>query len=228
MTRFFLLFAFAPLFCTCQTDPRVPPAEHPDSSTWPPLFIDDLSNAQSPEGVWTFEDGILTASEDKNIWTDNTYNNFILDLEFRNDEGTNSGVVVYCSDLENWIPNSIEIQIADDYAEKWAKSHPTWQCGAFFGRKAASRRTVKKPGEWNKMTVTCQDSMIWVMLNGEQINQMNMADFTDAKVNPDGVPAPPWLSKAPAEMAPSGYIGLQGKHAGAPIYFRNLRIKTLE
>jgi hypothetical protein len=24
-----------------------------------------------------------------------------------------------------------------------------------------------------------------------------------------------------------GYIGLQGKHAGAPIYFKNIMIKTL-
>jgi hypothetical protein len=26
----------------------------------------------------------------------------------------------------------------------------------------------------------------------------------------------------------AGHIGLPGKHAGAPIYFRNLKIKTLE
>lgn len=212
----------------CNADRGIPPEKHPDSNSWPPLFDSDLSNAQYPDGVWTFDGGVLTASEDQNIWTENTYDHFILDLEFRNDEGTNSGVVVHCSDLDNWIPNSIEIQIADDYAKKWAESHPTWQCGAFFGRKAALKRTVKKPGEWNRMTITCQDSMIWVMLNGTQINQMNMADFVDAKVNPDGVPAPPWLSKAPATMPPSGYIGLQGKHAGAPIYFRNLRIKTLQ
>ena len=39
----------------------------------------------------TFENGILTASEDQNIWTEKVYDNFILDLEFQVADGTNSG-----------------------------------------------------------------------------------------------------------------------------------------
>ena len=31
-----------------------------------------------------------------------------------------------------------------------------------------------------------------------------------------------------AELATKEHIGLQGKHGGVPIYFRNLRIKTVE
>lgn len=212
----------------CNSKQEVPPTTHPNSSDWPLLFQEDLSDAVYPEGIWTFNDGILTASEDQNIWTKNTYDNYIIDLEFKTDDGTNSGVVVYCSDKDNWIPNSIEIQIADDYAEKWAKSHPTWRCGAFFGRKAASNTMVKKPGAWNRFTITCKNNMIWIMLNGKQINEMDMNQFTDAKVNPDGTPAPSWLSNPPAELPTKGYIGLQGKHAGAPVWFRNLRLKVIE
>ena len=91
---------------------------HPDSSSWPELFASDLSNAAFPAGVWTVEDRILTASEDQAIWTDRDYENFTLDLEFMTADGTNSGVIVYCSDTANWIPNSVEIQIADDFAEE--------------------------------------------------------------------------------------------------------------
>ena len=29
-------------------------------------------------------------------------------------------------------------------------------------------------------------------------------------------------------MATGGYIGFQGKHAGAPIYFRNIRLEELK
>ncbi len=228
MTRTLFFAISLIIVAACGNKQQVPPTVHPDTSDWTPLFSEDLSNAEYPEGIWTVEDGVLTASEDQNIWTSKEYDNYILDLEFKTDEGTNSGVVVYCSDRKNWIPNSIEIQIADDYAEKWAKSHPTWQCAAFFGRKAASKRTVKHPGEWNHFTITCKDNMIWVMLNGEQVNIMDMTLFTDAKVNPDGVPAPSWLSNAPAGMPTKGYIGLQGKHAGAPVWFRNLRVKILE
>ena len=39
----------------------------------------------------------------------------------RTTEGTNSGVIVYASDTKDWIPNSVEVQIADDFSEKWAK-----------------------------------------------------------------------------------------------------------
>ena len=148
------------------TAQEIPPQTHPDVSEWEDLFNADLGNAIYPGGIWSNNEGILTATEDQNIWTNREYDNFIIDLEFKTDEGTNSGVIVYCSDTENWIPNSVEIQIADDYAEKWANSSKTWQCGAVFGHLAASESRVKKPGEWNRYTITCQDKMIYVMLNG--------------------------------------------------------------
>ena len=188
----------------------------------------DLSDAIYPEGIWTFTDGVLTASEDQAIWTQQDYDNFIIDLEFKTAEGTNSGVIVYCTDLENWIPHSVEVQIADDYAEQWANSPATWQCGAIFGHLAASKSLVKKPGQWNRMTITCQDQMIYVMLNGETVTVMNMALWTSAKTNPDGSEIPSWLSTPFAELPTHGQIGLQGKHAGAPIYFRNLKIKEID
>ena len=200
---------------------------HPDVSNWPDLFAPDLSNAIFPEGIWTTENGVLTASEDQAIWTKKDYDNFILDLEFKNAPGTNSGVVVYCSDIKNWIPNSVEIQIADDYAEQWAKSPKTWQCGAIFGHLAASKSVVKKPGEWNRFTIRCMNKRIDVTLNGEHITSMNMSLWTSAKTNPNGSEIPSWLSKPLAELPTKGKIGLQGKHAGAPIWFRNIKIREL-
>jgi acetyl esterase/lipase len=198
-----------------------------DVSKWPDLFKPDLSNAIVPEGVWTFEDGVLTASEDQAIWTKKDYDNLVLDLEFKNAPGTNSGVVVYCSDIKNWIPNSVEIQSADDYAEQWAKSPKTWQCAAIFGHLAPSKSVVKKPGEWNRFTIRCVNKRIDVVLNGERVTSMNMSRWTSAKTNPDGSEIPSWLSKPLAELPTKGKIGLQGKHAGAPIWFRNIKIREL-
>ncbi len=209
-------------------DDVLPPKSHPDSAGWPDLFSADLSDAVYPQGVWSFEEGVLTASKDECIWTRKQYDNFILDLEFKTVPGTNSGVIVYCSDLGNWIPHSLEIQIADDYAEKWAKSPKTWQCGAIFGRLAASRRMVKKPGHWNRMTVACRDTMIYVVLNGELVTTMDMRKWTTVGKNPDGSDAPPWLGGPVAKMQTRGHIGLQGKHAGAPIYFRKMKIKEIK
>jgi len=199
------------------------------ANDWQPLFTPDLSNADFPEGVWTVEDGVLTASEDQAIWTTQQYDNFVLDLEFRLAEGTNSGVIVYCSDKDNWIPNSVEVQIADDYAEQWAESPPSWQCGAIFGHKPASAdKNLKRPGEWNQYQVTCRDNIIQVALNGEQINEIDMSRYTSAETNPDGSEIPEWLSKPLSVLPTKGYIGFQGKHAGAPVWFRDIRIRTLE
>ena len=228
MRKFVVLFAvyFTIIFLqSCGQQISIPPETHPDVNNWNDLFTLDLSNAVFSEGIWTFENGILTASEDQAIWTKKEYKNFIIDLEFKTDEGTNSGVIVYCNNIENWIPNSVEIQIADDFAEQWANSPKTWQCGAIFGHLAAKKSMVRKPGEWNRFTITCKKNKIYVMLNGELVTEMNMNLWTSAEKNPDGSEIPSWLSTPFSELPTHGYIGFQGKHAGAPIYFRNIKIK---
>lgn len=223
----FTLTIFSLVFAGCNQKPEYPLSEHPNSEAWTNVFKEDLSNAIFPDSVWSFVNGEFTATEDQFLWTENEYDNFTLDLEFKNADGTNSGVVVYCSDLDDWIPNSVEVQIADDHNETWAKSPKNWQCGAIFGRKPATKSVVKKPGEWNKYTITCIDNMIYVLLNDTQVNQIDLSKFIDAKVNPDGSKAPSWLSKAPATLPTKGKIGFQGKHAGAPVYFRNIRIQEI-
>jgi hypothetical protein len=201
---------------------------HPDSSDWPALFADDLSNAEYPENVWFLTDGVLTAVQDREIWTQREYDNFVLDLEFTTADGTNSGVIVYCSDKRRWIPNSVEIQIADDHNEKWANSPKTAQCGAVYGHVPIAKSVVGRPGEWNRMTITCVDQQIDVVLNGEPVASMDMSRWTSAKVNPDGSEIPGWLNKPKSELPTRGYIGLQGKHGDAPVWFRNIRVKEME
>ncbi len=226
-----LLAAMLLLVQSCQKEapqPTLPLTAHPDTASWTNIFAQDLSDANAPEGIWTIEDGVLTASEDQAIWTQKDYDNFMIDLEFKTADGTNSGVIVYCTDTQNWIPNSVEIQIADDFSEQWSKAEKTWQCGAVFGRLAASESVVKKPGEWNRFTITCKDQMIYILLNGKSITTMDMSLWTQADKNPDGTDIPAWLSKPLAELPTHGHIGFQGKHAGAPIYFRNVKIKEID
>ena len=218
----FICFASASAQSLIKTHPNTKQAG------WRDLFRLDLANAIKPDQVWTFENGILTASADNSIWSDKEYTDFILDLEFKTAPGTNSGVVVHASDIENWIPNSVEIQIADDYSAEWSKAAPTWQCGAIFGRLAPKKSNVKKPGEWNHYTITCRAKKIGIVLNGEPVNEMDMSLWTNPKTNPDGSEIPAWLNKPLATLPLKGHVGLQGKHAGAPIYFRNIRIKELK
>jgi len=203
---------------------------NPDTNSkgWSPMFDNKLSDAIFPAGVWTIDkDGVMTASKDEAIWSGKAYDNFVLDLEFKNAPGTNSGVIVHASDIKEWIPHSVEIQIADDYSDEWAHVNPNWQCAAIFGHQAATKRTVKKAGEWNRYTITCKDRKIWVALNGELVNTCDMSLYTTGRQNTDGSLAPQWLPNPMASLPLHGHIGFQGKHAGAPIYFRNIKIKEL-
>lgn len=195
---------------------------------WPELFAADLSNADFPEGIWTFEGGELTASEDKVIWTTNEYDNFILDLEFRNGVDANSGVLLYVTDTAKWVQNSVEVQITDDHGEKWAKADPKHKCGAIFGCLAPDVSMVKPAGEWNRMTITAKGPNIDVVLNGRHVTSMNMLDWKSVTDNPDGSKKPKWLSTPFNTHPTKGKVGLQGKHGGAQIWFRNLRIRNIK
>ena len=172
------------------------------------------------------ENGELTATDDLPIWTQEVYENFELELEFKNASGTNSGVFVY-ADTSQWISHSVEIQIADDYDSVWAHKPKSWQCGAIFGHQAAVKQSVKPPDQWNHYRIVCRGQNIKVYLNGELINDFAMNRFVSSKTNPDGTPISPWLSFPLAELPTRGHIGFQGKHAGKPIWFRNVRIKTV-
>ena len=225
-------FCFAFLFLlTSQLFSQESYDKHPNTSGegWTNLFNNDLSNAIYTKGVWSIDkDGVMTATKDDAIWSNKAYDDFILDLEFKNAPGTNSGVIVHATDIKEWIPHSVEIQIADDYSEEWSKVSPSWQCAAIFGHQAAGKRTVKHAGEWNHFTITCIDRKIWVVLNGELVNTFDMSLYTSAKKNPDGSDIPAWLTNPLSEIPLTGHIGFQGKHAGAPIYFRNIKIKELQ
>lgn len=201
---------------------------HPTSGEWEALFAADLSNASDAAGVWSVSDGVLTASADQPLWTQREYDNFILDLECKTGTNANSGIVIYCSDTSQWIPNSIEVQIQDDFGDKWVAVDETWRSGAIFGHLAPTKRMIKRPGEWNRYTITCIDSQVDVVLNGEHVASMDMTQWTSSETNPDGSPIPGWLSKPVASLPTKGKIGFQGKHGGAPIWFRNIRIMGLE
>lgn len=202
---------------------------HPNTSEqgWENVFEKGLKNGVFPAGVWSDAEGIMTATKDEAIWSKDQYDNFVLDLDFKNADGTNSGVIVHASDIKDWIPHSVEIQIADDFSKEWSKAPATWQCGAVFGHQAAKNKQLNKAGEWNHFTITCREKKIWIVLNGVLVNECDMSLFTSAKTNPDGSEVPSWLSNPMDTLPLHGYIGFQGKHAGAPIYFKNIKIKKL-
>jgi hypothetical protein len=191
------------------------------------LFGEDYSLADFEKGSWEIQGDLLVALEDRVVWAPGEYENFSLKFEFMNEDGTNSGIIVSCTNRENWIPNSVEIQIADDYG-KWASERKDYQCGAIFGHLPANeQKVVNPPGEWNQMEVTCKGQLIKVVLNGKKVTTMDMSEWTSGTTNPDGSEIPSWLPTPFAELLTKGSIGFQGKHGDSSITFRNVRIKEL-
>jgi hypothetical protein len=197
----------------------------PDKDKWETIFAGDLADATFPKGVWSVKNGVLSATKDEAIWTKKRYENFTIDLEFKTETNSNSGILVYCTNIKDWFSNSLEVQLLDDFGSEAANIPPTWKCAGIFGRLAPTKSMVKKPGQWNHITVVCNGKHITVTLNGEKVTKMDMSKWTSGKKNPDGSEIPPWENKPAAEMPTKGHVGLQGKHAGVPTYFRNIRIK---
>lgn len=225
----FLLTALVALGISSPLFGQPKQAVHPNSEKWPSLFNQKLDNANFPKGVWYLdENGYLTATEDQTIWTQAEYKSFVLDLEYKCGPAANSGVIIYASELHDWIPNSIEVQILDNQHKNWANVAPTWKNGGLFGRLAPAVDNVKPAGNWNRMTITAKGKKIQVIVNGQITVDTDISAWTDAKKNPDGTDIPSWLNKPMALLPTQGRIGLQGKHGGAPIYFRYVKIQELK
>jgi hypothetical protein len=192
-----------------------------DEDGYKPLFKEDLSNAEMQEGGWTWEDGVLTAKGNGDIWTKERYGDFILDLEFKCDPDTNSGVFIRCDSLKNWLHTAIEVQVLQPNDKYGNDRH---HCGGIFDCLAPAKQMVKAPGEWNRYVIIARGNMIWVYLNDELVVSMDLDQWTEAGKNPDGTKNK--FKYAYKDLVREGHIGLQ-EH-GHPVWFRNLKVKPLE
>lgn len=191
------------------------------------LFKPDLSDAIYEKGVWSFKDGVLQSNKDQIIFTKGDYENFEIELEYKLEKGSNSGIVVYCTDIKDWIPNSMEVQIADNSDPRYA-NRPITHNGAIFGHVPPEFDTTVPLGVWKKMRVVCKGQNIDVYVDGKHASKIDLSQWTDNKKGSNGIEIPSWLTKhKKAEIPTKGKIGLQGLHGTASTAFRNIKIKQL-
>jgi len=187
------------------------------------VFRKDLSNAIMESNAWAFrDDGILAPMPNAHgdIWTKERYGNFILELDFKTPEKANSGVFIRTGDIKKWINTCIEIQI---HATTDGTKHG--QCGAVYDCLSPSKDATKKPGEWNHYVITCLDNKIYINLNGQDIIDMDLDQWTEAGKNPDGTKNK--FKTAYKDMPRVGNLGFQF-HGAPVVWFRNLKIKSLD
>jgi hypothetical protein len=181
-----------------------------------------------PNNAWVVEDGTLTLRREMDgkehnldyLWTREQYGNFILELEYKMTKGTNSGIFIRTSDLKNPVYTGIEIQVSNSYGRSGLSNKGT--AGAIYDCLAPTKNMAKPAGEWNICRITCQDNLINVVLNGENIIDMDVDRWKIAGQNPDEG-SNKFKDKAIKDFPRIGYIGLQDH--GREVWYRNIRVK---
>lgn len=216
-----LLFTVS-LVTACGQPEDLPTNDHPqDTSDYANLFEPDLSNATYPEGEWMMEDGVLEAEGHGTLWTEESYEDFILDFEVKVEPGANSGIFFRTKDKDN-ILSALEVQIHDS-----TDGTKHGEMGAIYDITSPFVDATKPAGEWQRLTLTANENRIYVILNGRQIVNMDLDMWDTAGENPHGTENK--FNRVLAEQTYGGPIGFQGIHgeAGAKVYYRNLKIKSL-
>lgn len=199
------------------------PAAPAASEGWKTLFDGTGLDAwQCKAGGWTAEpDGVLAMQTGGGyIWTRERFGDFVLDLEFKLDKGTNSGVFIRTDKTGDPVQTGIEIQLLDSFGKAKAEKH---DCGAVYDCLAPSANAVKAPGEWNHMVITAQGNRLQIVLNDQAVIDADLNQWTQAHKNPDG--SGNKFNTAYKDMPKSGAIGFQDH--GKPIWFRHIRIRPL-
>jgi hypothetical protein len=202
---------------------------------WRALGAQDFTNVNCAAGPWSWTNGVIfcTGQPIGVTRSINIFTNFELVVQWNHStSGGNSGVFVWASAeaLEGLKPGQlppggIEVQVLDHgYAEQWQRDHdgkkPDWFTthGDVFPvgkstmkpflpmapggqRSFPSKNLSKRKGEWNHYYVRCINAEVRLWVNGEEV------------------------SGGTACVPSSGFLCLESE--GAPVLFKNLRIREL-
>ncbi|MDX1564903.1 MAG: DUF1080 domain-containing protein [Phycisphaeraceae bacterium] len=204
---------------------------------WAPLGKDDFVNVNGAADTWAWkDDGILycTGRPTSVMRTKERYTNFELVCEWVHRKfGGNSGIFVWAVDQsierlektkKKGLPHGIEVQVLDTgYAEVYTKRHKKpadWftSHGDVFPvgrakmkpfppvapnkkRSFPTRETTRPMNQWNHYYVRAINGEVRLWVNGEEVSGGTGCD------------------------PKTGYLCLESE--GAPVEFRNLRIRVL-
>jgi hypothetical protein len=208
--------------------PRGPrPPRQTDSEGFTSLFNGrDFTGWNRPTN-WAVENGIILLKDrsdrqehnDNYLWTQQQYGDFVLDLEFKVVPTTNSGVYLRTSNTDDPVQTGLEVQVANAVA---GRPMGKGSVGSLYDI-SAPKANALKPDDWNRYTITCEGPKIQVVLNGQLVTDINLDEWTTARMGPDGKPNK--FDRPVREFSRVGYIGLQDH--GSPVWYRNIRIKPL-
>lgn len=170
---------------------------------------------QPDAGPWQVRKGVLTWQRGGSwLATDETFYDFVLRLEYRTGPQSNSGIYLRAAPEGNPAFSGMELQILGVRSGATGP-HIT---GSLYGAVAASKDMTKPDGEWNSVEVTLIKRDLTAVWNGERVLSVNLDDPQYARAEQRPLSA----------RLPQGHIGLQAYPTGAPVEFRNIRIKVVK
>ena len=190
---------------------------------WVVRAWNDVKNPPAQPTEWKIQKGVLHGGEPRGSWlmSEKEYGDFILEFEFKLGERGNSGCALRAPMRGDPAFDGLELQMADLRYNPQAKDSEL--TGGLY-RAIAPRKQVYKPTEWNKYQVTLQGSRIKVVLNGELVQDLDLAEQNQEVKRHDGTVAPP-IKDRPRR----GHIGFQELSRGEEhAQIRNARIKAVD
>jgi hypothetical protein len=153
---------------------------------------------------------------------DKVLGDFVLSLDFKISPKCNSGVFVRTFPLtprpgKDVGYNGLEIAIDDTTTAGFTDT------GALYDLSKPTANAMKPVGAWNHLEITCDGPKIVVVLNGQEVNRVDLSAFTAPNLRPDG--SPHKFDVAYKDHPRQGYIGLQDH--GAPCWYKNIKLRTL-
>jgi hypothetical protein len=189
---------------------RAPMIKETDDGTWREGKPIDLFNGENMTGWmswdggepvgWSVKDGTLASTgRGQDIVSQQKFWNFMLHVEFRIGQHSNSGVA---------LRNRYEVQILDDYG----RPPDTHSAGALYSRIAPSENASKPAGEWETYDIRLVGREVTVVFNGKKVIEKGVIDGLTAMAHD-------------ADEGEPGAIALQGDHG--PVEFRKITITSL-
>lgn len=162
------------------------------------------------DSSWTIENGILSYEKGESwLATRDTYYEFVLRLEYRTADKTDSGIFVNASAAGNPGTTGVEVNLISDNG----KPATPRSSGSLWDIAAPADNMAKPDGEWNTMEITVRGRHLTTMWNGKPGLDVNLDDPQYPKLAGKGA---------------YGHIGLQAHASGEPAAFRNVRIKVIK
>ncbi|MCU0795601.1 MAG: DUF1080 domain-containing protein [Akkermansiaceae bacterium] len=175
-----------------------------------PLFNGKDLTGWKGEGYEVKDGTIVATAQGRNLVTEKTFANYILDFEFQLQPGANNGIGIHYPGEGDAAYVGMEVQVLDDTSPDYAKLEPGQYHGSIYKLVPAKRGHLKPVGEWNLQRITVSGPLVRVELNGTVIAEGNLDALS--KAHPDHAGA----------KRRSGHIAFCGHGAG--VAFRNISI----